>query len=128
MDIANDHRSFLRLPASGSEARLRWPETGRAGEVKGCVVDISLTGALIARGSGDRAAGFRLWLRMRGPGASEWVAGRVARDAGPGLVAVAFDRRCPPDLLWSATLGDGLGNLLTDAGASPKTACPATIR
>jgi hypothetical protein len=75
MDIANDHRSFLRLPASASEALLRWPETGRAGEVKGRVVDISLTGALIARGSGDRAAaGFRLWLRMRGPGASEWVA------------------------------------------------------
>jgi hypothetical protein len=100
MDIANDHRSFLRLPASASEALLRWPETGRAGEVKGRVVDISLTGALIACGSEERAsADRRLWLRMRGPGESAWVAGRVARDARPGLVAVAFDRRCPPDLL-----------------------------
>jgi hypothetical protein len=34
-------------------------------------------------------------------------------------LAVAFDRPCPSDLLWSATLDVGFGNLLGDVGGAP---------
>jgi hypothetical protein len=117
MEIAKDRRSALRLAASANTAQVRWSDTGRAGEVKARLVDISLTGALIA--CDDPAAADRaLWLRLREPGASDWVSARVARHVGSGLLAVAFDRPCPSDLMWSATLGIGFGNLLHDDGAA----------
>jgi hypothetical protein len=59
----------------------------------------------------------RLWLRE--PRASDRVSARVARHFGSGLLAVAFDRPCPSDLLWSATLGVGFGNLMHDNGGAP---------
>jgi hypothetical protein len=115
MDIANERRSSLRTHASTNAAQVRWSQTHCAGEAEAQVVDISLGGALIA--CEDRsAADCPVWLRLREPWTSCWVEARVARRPWPGLVAVAFDRPCPHDLLWSATLGIGFGNLLHDSG------------
>jgi hypothetical protein len=115
MEIAQDRRSAMRVAVPANVARVRWWGTGRDSEVEAHFVDLSLSGALIA--CDNRESDRRLWLRLREPGRSEWVAARVARETGAGLVAVAFDRPCPDELLWSAMLGVGFGNLLHDGGA-----------